>query len=94
MSDGFAEEGEDIYALQGKKLSETEIKSYIKYAVKIARQGCDEIAEGVITPSPYEGKCKYCAYAGACGFDLARDSERKEKNVVKGTVVGAAGDEE
>ena len=93
VNDGFAKEDEDVYALKGNKLTESDIASYVRYAEKIARRGCDEIARGVIAPSPYEGKCKYCAYAGACGFDLSRDAERKEKNVGKKTVIDAAEEE-
>lgn len=61
-------------------LSEGDFSAYLSYALLIARQGASEIAEGIIAPSPYGEKCKYCEYKAACDFDGDIDSPRREKD--------------
>ena len=71
-------------------LTEDEMQKYLKYS-KLISQGCiDEIREGYCTPSPYDGACDYCQYAGMCGFSSNEGGEfRKVSKVDKSTIVEA-----
>ena len=101
--DGYSQTLDMKFALAGDKISaskkaglvdERTMNAYLKYALLIARKGCEEIAEGIIAPSPYFGKCDYCPFADVCGFDAGRGNFRREKGVEEKTVVEAAeGDE-
>ena len=70
-------------------LNESEMQNYLKYAIKIAEKGVDEITSGFIEPSPYIGACTYCQYGGMCGFDLKSCAERVAKKITKQTIVSA-----
>ncbi|MBQ7164702.1 MAG: PD-(D/E)XK nuclease family protein [Clostridia bacterium] len=67
-------------------LEEKTFAAYLDYAVKIAERGCEEISEGIIAPSPYEGKCRNCAYSGVCGFEETRGNVRKEDGISDETI--------
>ncbi len=62
-------------------MEESVFCDFIEYAPYVAEQGCREIADGYIAPTPYEKKCEYCKYGGACGFNRDKYTERKEKTI-------------
>ena len=62
-------------------MGEEEFRNFLDYSVLVARQGCKELKEGFIAPSPYEGGCDYCKYGGMCGFDKNLTRERKEPSI-------------
>lgn len=62
-------------------IDEKTFDDYLRYAIEIAKKGAEEISEGVIVPSPYQGKCKICRYKLACPFDKAEGRERKVTGV-------------
>ncbi len=86
----FTDKNGEISATKNMGLSDEELSAYLKYALKIAEKGAEEISEGVIAPSPYEGRCRICRYASVCGFDPDVDGERKEDSVNIKTIVSAA----
>lgn len=49
-------------------LSVNEMDKFLQYAKLVSAQGVNEISQGNIEPSPYEGACNYCQYGGMCGF--------------------------
>lgn len=75
-------------------LTEEEMKNYLKYAIKIAEKGVDEITSGFIEPTPYVGACTYCQYGGMCGFDLNSCAERVAKKITTQTIVNAVKNDE
>ncbi len=62
-------------------MDESTFRDFLDYSVLVARQGCQELKEGNIQPSPYEGNCEYCKYGGMCGFDKDVASPRKETSI-------------
>ncbi len=71
-------------------LSPIDMDKYIKYAKLVSAQGVDEIRSGFITPSPYDGACKYCQFGGMCGFcEEEGGSYRKVEGVGVETITGA-----
>lgn len=43
------------------------LNAYVDYALKISQKAAEQMSEGVITVSPYQGACEYCNYKGLCG---------------------------
>ena len=70
-------------------LTQEEMQSYLKYALKVAENAIDEINSGFIKPTPYKDACNYCKYGGMCGFDMENGVERQCKNVTKETIIKA-----
>ena len=64
-----------------KVMNEKTFTEFLDYAVLVARQGCKELKEGYIAPSPYDDKCKYCKYGGMCGFNKEVAEPRKESAI-------------
>ncbi|MBE7085571.1 MAG: hypothetical protein E7366_00255 [Clostridiales bacterium] len=62
-------------------MDEETFRDFLDYSVHVARQGCKELQEGYIAPSPYEGSCAYCKYGGMCGFNADCFAIRKEKDI-------------
>ena len=62
-------------------MEESVFCDFIEYAPYIAEQGCREIADGFIAPTPYDDKCEYCKYGGACAFNKDKYTARKEKSI-------------
>lgn len=62
-------------------MDEKTFRDFLDYSVFAARQGCDELKEGNIEPSPYEGSCTYCKYGGMCGFCKEGAQARKESSI-------------
>lgn len=54
-------------------MGEKEFSDFLGYARLISLRAQQELREGNIAPSPYDGSCEFCAFCGACGFvGLAR----------------------
>lgn len=62
-------------------MDEETFRDFLDYSVFVARQGCKELKEGYIAPSPYEGHCTYCKYGGMCGFEKDNAKPRKESSI-------------
>ena len=76
-------------------ISSEDMQKYLKYALKISAKGAEQIADGVITPSPIGGVCEYCNYSGMCEFYAdASSMERSVKKVDKTTITGGVDAEE
>lgn len=74
-------------------LSESDMQSYLKYAIKVSENSIDEINSGYCSPNPYESACDYCAYGGMCGFSKNDgDKFRKVQKVTSETIVNAVND--
>ena len=71
-------------------MDEETFRDFVDYSVHVARQGCQELKEGFIAPSPYEGSCKYCKYGGLCGFDKDAQKERKSDTIEPKTIANIA----
>ena len=67
---------------ENKKLSkvmdEKEFVDFLEYGVLVAKQGCKELKEGYIAPTPYQGNCRICKYGGLCGFSTEVAEPRSE----------------
>ena len=68
------------------------ISAYVDYAVKISELAAEQMNEGVIVNSPYEGECRYCQYKSLCDFSEVK--ERKLGKVEKDTIEQAVKGEE
>lgn len=64
-----------------KIMDEQTFRDFLDYSVFAARKGCQELKEGYIAATPYEGSCSYCKYGGMCGFDKDGVSVRKESAI-------------
>ncbi len=71
-------------------MEEETFRDFIDYSVHVARQGCEELKEGFIAPSPYEGNCEYCKYGGMCGFNRDMLSPRKESAIEPSAIANIA----
>lgn len=74
-------------------VTEGEMEAFLKYSVKIAERGVNELKKGYVRPSPYDGKCKYCEYGAMCRYDVTTSGERKIKNVSEEDIVKAAAED-
>ncbi len=78
----------------GAMLTQKEFDSYMKYSQEIAGKGLEEIIDGVIIPSPYQGACEYCKYHGICGYNEQIDNRTREIfDIKKIDILRATGDE-
>lgn len=67
--------------------TQEDFEKYLDYSLKIACSGAENMADGVIIASPYQGVCQYCNYGGMCEFYAdAKSVERKARNVSKQTI--------
>ncbi len=71
-------------------MDEATFRDFLDYSVYVARQGCEELKDGYIAPSPYEGSCKYCRYGGICGFRKDAMAERSEGAVKPAQIASIA----
>lgn len=62
-------------------MDESTFRDFLDYSVLVARGGVQELEEGYIAPSPYDGDCAYCKYGGMCGFDKDVCRTRKEGTI-------------
>ena len=68
-------------AVAKRVMDEETFRNFLDYAVLVARQGCKELKDGYIAPSPYKGSCDYCKYGGMCGFHKDTQSVREETDI-------------
>ena len=80
-------------AANKRVMDEQTFRDFLDYSVFVARQGCKEMKEGFIAPSPYEGGCKYCKYGGMCGFDQDVMKERKTPSIEPSAIAKIAKEE-
>ena len=71
-------------------MDEEVFRDFLDYSVHVARQGCKELKEGYIAPTPYEDGCKFCKYGGMCGFDCDTHKPRKESKIEPKTIAAIA----
>ncbi len=71
-------------------MDEQTFRDFLDYSVLVARQGCKEIKEGFIAPTPYDDSCKYCKYGGLCGFNKDKNAPRKEEDIAAKTIAKIA----
>ena len=69
-----------------KVMDEKTFVDFLDYAVLVAKQGCKELKEGYIAPSPYEKGCEYCKYGGMCGFNREVAQTRSESAIAPTTI--------
>ncbi len=62
-------------------MDEETFRDFLDYSIFVSRQGCRELKEGFIAPSPCEKGCEYCSYGGMCGFSKDIQKERKKQSV-------------
>ena len=62
-------------------MNEQDFRDFLDYSVFVARQGCKELKEGYIAPTPYGESCAYCKYGGMCGFNRERHTPRIEETI-------------
>jgi ATP-dependent helicase/nuclease subunit B len=71
----------DAY-LKGRKIESAmpseDFADFLQYGVLIARKGSAELIGGYVAPSPAEGACKSCKFAGCCGFALGDGGEERK----------------
>lgn len=58
---------------------EKTLRSYMRYAEILAEKAVDDVCDGVIAPSPYDGTCEYCEFGASCRYDS--DADRKPREV-------------
>ena len=71
-------------------MDEETFRNFLDYSVHVARQGCKELKEGNIQPSPYVSTCDYCKYGGMCGFNKETQTVRSEKDIDPKTIAEIA----
>ena len=65
-------------------------RDFLDYSIYVSRQGCKELKEGFIAPTPYGKTCEYCKYGGMCGFNRDTASVRTEANIDPATIAAIA----
>ena len=71
-------------------MDEQTFRDFLDYSVLVARQGCQELKEGYIAPSPYGSGCEYCKYGGLCGFNKDVCQPRTETAIDTTTIAEIA----
>ncbi len=77
-------------AVTKRVMDEETFRNFLDYSVYVARQGCKELREGNIQPSPYAGSCDYCKYGGMCGFNKETQTVRSETDIDTKTIAEIA----
>jgi ATP-dependent helicase/DNAse subunit B len=77
-------------AVSKRVMDEETFRNFLDYSVLVARQGCKELKDGYIAPSPYKGSCDYCKYGGMCGFHKDTQNARVETDIDTKTVAEIA----
>ena len=78
--------------ISGNVADERTMEGYMKYAMKIAGRGTEQIADGTIIPSPYKNACEYCEYGGLCLYDEETDNRTREVKSVTAEIIVQAGE--
>ena len=71
-------------------MDEQTFRDFIDYSVLVARQGCKELKEGYIAPTPYDNTCEYCKFGGLCGFNKEKALPRVEASIDSKTIASVA----
>ena len=71
-------------------MEETQFRDFLDYSVFVARQGCKELKEGYVAPTPYGSSCEYCKYGGMCGFHRDLQDKRVEATIEPSTIAEIA----
>lgn len=74
-------DGEEEFIPTGgknKPINQSTISAVQEYVKALAEQAAEQLDDGVIVPSPYEGTCAYCDFSAVCGEKL---KERKVTGV-------------
>jgi len=71
-------------------MDEQTFRDFIDYSVLVARQGCKELKEGYIAPTPYGNSCEYCKFGGLCGFNKEKALPRVEESIDPKTIANVA----
>ena len=71
-------------------MDEETFRNFLDYSVLVARKGCEELKEGYIAPTPYNGSCDYCKYGGLCGFNKEKCTLRTEESIDPKTIASIA----
>lgn len=81
-----------VHKSWSKIVERSEMYSLVNYARKIAAKGVDEINEGFIKATPYDGadKCQYCEYGGLCSTSAENVTGRKVGKVTYQTIALAS----
>ena len=94
IQDGVKSEYFEATLKENKKLSkvmdESTFVDFLDYGVLVAKQGCKELKEGYIAPTPYDDHCKYCKYGGMCGFSVEHAEPRKEGTITPNAIAEIA----
>ena len=77
-------------AVTKRVMDEETFRNFLDYSIYVARQGCKELKEGYIAPSPYVGSCDYCKYGGMCGFQKDTQKPRNESDIDTKTIAEIA----
>lgn len=99
LMDNVRTEGKSAFYEGGgsseKGLSQSEFSDFLAYAGLVATRAEEEMAAGNITPSPYDGACRWCKFKGMCAFaGQPRKSESVSCSQIAGIVRRARGEEE
>ncbi|MBQ7924401.1 MAG: exodeoxyribonuclease V subunit gamma [Clostridia bacterium] len=71
-------------------MDEQTFRDFLDYSVLVARQGCKELKDGFIAPTPYAATCDYCKYGGLCGFNREKGATRVETGIDPKTIAEIA----
>lgn len=77
-------------ATSKRVMDEQTFRDFLDYSLLVARQGCQEMKDGNVAPSPYKGGCDYCKYGGMCGFRTDCDTVRNEPTIDPPTIAEIA----
>lgn len=77
LHDRALQEGEKSALFDGRRngkftdkgMSEEDFHAFLDYSVLVSAQAEREMKEGNISPSPYDGACRYCKLKGLCAYD-------------------------
>lgn len=76
-----------------KVMDEKTFRRFLSYSNLVAKGAREELKDGFVEPSPYNGTCEYCKFGGACGRNL-ESLPRQEKGVNERLIADVAAREE
>lgn len=91
--DTTLKEGEKSTLFEGKRdgkftdkgMRQEEFEAFLDYSILISQRAENEMKEGHILPSPYDGACEFCKLKSLCGFV---DTPRKENSIKCAGIAG------
>lgn len=73
-----------IHKTNSHVVTEEEMQNRLNYAVKVAKNGVNEILSGYIKPSPLStSPCEYCSYGGMCFKNVKDDNSVRKESAKK-----------